>query len=184
MTDKHTEAWAEALAACDVTLTPLHTIELWHPTFDVAARIVVDHGEMLSEEPLIIGRWLKLEYDAPREPGEWVKFVAGAIKLDLPRSREGQLPELVMSIDNVSGELMPLLRKAAQAGDGGVIECVYRQYFLEQPGTVQRRIMGLTITQPRANQLRVEARATPPDIGSIPFTTSEYNATDNPTLTR
>lgn len=175
MTDELSEAIKEAYASAP-TVAAWDTLELWHPSFDVPARVVLDHGVLLSEEPVIWGRSLKIEADAPRDAGETVTFTAAQIDVTLPSYEEDQMQEMTISVDNVSGTLVPLLKKAISIAEP--IEIIYRQYLETDPNTVHSLMRGLTLRKASATSVRVEGKATFADLREKPFgktyTTEEY----------
>lgn len=184
MSDIDDEAVREAIAHASVDRVMVHTVELHHSTFSEPARLVVSHGEILSEEPLIFGHRFRLEANAPADAGELVTFIAAQIELSMPGQQENRLPELVFAIDAVSGRIAKLLRLAARQEQPEEIRIIYRRYFHDDPDTVIHKIDNLFLAQPVADLYRVEGRASPLDATKIPFTTRKYNATDNPSLTR
>lgn len=150
------EAMAEAYASAP-TLTAWDTLELNHSTLDTPARVILDHGVLLSENPIAWGRMLKLEDDAPFNPGETVAFYAAGMDIKLPDYQEGQLPTLTISIDNVSGRLRPVLKRAIAVAEP--IKLTVRQYLAHDPDTVHWRLRGLHIRRASASTMRVEADA-------------------------
>lgn len=175
MDQELTDAIKEAYASAP-TIAAWDTLELWHPSFDVPARVVLDHGILLSEEPVIWGRMLKIEADGPRDAGETVTFTAAQINVTLPAYEDDQMQELTISVDNVSGSLVPLLKKAVSIAEP--IEVIYRQYLETDPNTVHSILRGLTLRKASASTLRVEGKATFADLREKPFgktyTTEEY----------
>lgn len=134
-----------------------HTLELNHPTFPEPARVILDHGEMLSEDPVAWGRRLRLEADAPADAGELVTFLAAGISITLPGYKEGQQPELTISVDNVSGSLVPLLKSAIALAEP--ISVYYREYLANDPDTVHWRLRGMTLRKVTATTARIEGAA-------------------------
>jgi len=112
MNDIDDEAVREAIAHASVDRVMVRTVELHHSTFSEPARLVVSHGEILSEEPLIFGHRFRLEANAPADAGELVTFIAAQIELPMPGQQENRLPELVFAIDAVSGRIAKLPRLA------------------------------------------------------------------------
>ena len=169
------EAIKEAYASA-TTVAAWDTLELWHPSFDQPARVVLDHGDLLSEDPVTWGRALRLEAGAPRNPGEVVTFIAAAIDVTLPSHEEDQMQELTLAVDNVSGSLVPLLKKAISIAEP--IEIIYRQYLETDPDTVHSILRGLTLRKASASTVRVEGKATFADLREKPFgktyTTEEF----------
>jgi hypothetical protein len=146
------EAYASAPA-----VTAWTALELNHSSFTSPARVVLDHGELLSEDPVTWGRRLRLEADAPVQPGEIVTFLSAAIDVTLPSWKDGQQPELTLTIDNVSGSLVPLMKNAISIGEP--VSLHVRQYLSHDPDTVHYRLRGLTLRRATASILRIEGKA-------------------------
>lgn len=151
-----TAAMAEAYASAP-TLAAWDTLELNHSSFDQPARVILDHGVLLSESPVTWGRMLKIEEDAPFNAGETVAFLAAGLDLKLPDYQEGQMPTVTIGIDNVSGRLVPLLKKAIAIAEP--IKLTVRQYMEHDANTVHWRLRGMHIRRASASTLRVEADA-------------------------
>lgn len=149
-------ALAEAFASRP-SVTAVDTLELTHPTFDEPARVVLDHGELLSESPEEWGRMFRLEDDAPFNAGETVKFLSAGMDVKLPDYKAGQMPVATIGIDNVSGRLVPLLRRAIAVPEP--VRLTIRQYLIADPDTVHWRLRGMCIRKASASTLRVEADA-------------------------
>ena len=99
------EALKEAYASAPSDVILLHTLELRHPTFvddhgnSTAIRVVRDH----------INHTCTLENSAPLNPGEAVEFIAMAFDLELPPVNNTPTPEISVTIDNVSTEMIAYL---------------------------------------------------------------------------
>lgn len=150
------EAIKEAYASAP-TVAAWDTLELWHPTMNVPARVVLDHGALISEEPVTWGRMLTLEADAAQNPGESVLFLAAAIEVTMPSFDEGQTQELTIAIDNVSGSLVPVLKRAIEIA--APIEVTYRQFLENDPAKPHSLLRGLTLRKASASTVRVEGKA-------------------------
>lgn len=103
MTDNTlSEALKEAYASAPSEVVLLHTLELRHPAFvddkgnPTAIRIVRDNKNYTC----------RLEDTAPLNPGEDVEFQALAFDLELPPVEAIPVPEITLSIDNVSTEII------------------------------------------------------------------------------
>ena len=114
------EAIKEAYASAPSEQIILHTLELRHPAFvdedgqQVAIRVVRDTGDL----------WARLESQAPLQAGERVQFVAMGFELDLPPVDTMPVPEITVTLDNVSREIVRHLDAAAESQS--VIEVTYR----------------------------------------------------------
>ncbi|MBX3447504.1 MAG: DUF1833 family protein [Parvibaculaceae bacterium] len=180
MIDPFDDAIREAYASAPKGVVVLRTLEFWHPSFDVPARVVRDHGVLLSEEPLVFGRELTLEGDAPRNPGETVTFIEAAFNSEQPATSDDTIPDFPLSVDGVPGDLAAALR--ASTLDPGEIEVIYREYFADAPGGPQYVLRDLTLKRTSVTMLRVEARAGFFDPLSISYPRTEYTADEYPSL--
>lgn len=173
------EAIQEAYAHAPNDAIILHTLELRHPNFrdeagnPVAIRVVRDQVDLIA----------RLEADAPLNPGEMVTFIAMGFELDLPPVDTAPVPEIVVTLDNVSREIVRQLDAAADSQ--AVIEITYRPYLsndLEGPQMVPP--ITLVLTEVEADVQRVTARARMMDIGNKAFPGRSYTAREFPGLTR
>ena len=107
------EALKEAYASAPSDVILLHTLELRHPTFvddhgnSTAIRVVRDH----------INHTCTLENSAPLNHGEAVEFIAMAFDLELPPVNNTPTPEISVTIDNVSTEMIAYLDRAIETQD-------------------------------------------------------------------
>ena len=92
------EAIQEAYANAPSDAIILHTLELRHPDFRddagnaTAIRVVRDQVDLTA----------RLEADAPLNAGQMVTFIAMGFDLDLPPVDTAPVPEIVVTLDNVS----------------------------------------------------------------------------------
>ena len=116
MTDNTlSEALKEAYASTPSNITILHTLELRHPApafkdekgNSTAIRVVRDN----------VNHICKLEDNAPLDGGKEVEFVALAFDLELPPVENIPVPEISLSLDNVSTEIMRYLDQAIETQD-------------------------------------------------------------------
>lgn len=125
------EALKEAYASAPSDVILLHTLELRHPTFvddhgnSTAIRVVRDH----------INHTCTLENSAPLNHGEAVEFIAMAFDLELPPVNNTPTPEISVTIDNVSTEMIAYLDRAIETQD--MIELTYRPYLSDDLTTPQ-----------------------------------------------
>ncbi|WP_316214290.1 DUF1833 family protein [Bradyrhizobium sp. SZCCHNR2032] len=136
----HSEAMLEAYASCPPSARIYFTLELWHPSFAQAARVVANVGDDMS---------LGIEAGAPRDGGAMVTFIACPFQADYPEQREGQPPTAKISIDNVARDLVPQIRAAL--GIRAYIDVLYREYLgsdLTGPayGPVQFELRNIQMT--------------------------------------
>jgi len=117
------EAIREAYASAPSDVVILHTLELRHPGFvdennqPIAIRIVRDHQDLTA----------RLEPTAPLNGGAMVQFIALGFELELPPVNTAPVPEISVTIDNVSRELIRHLDAAVESSEK--IEITYRPYL-------------------------------------------------------
>jgi len=136
-------ALEEAYASAPQDKIPLDTLEINHHTFTTPLRVV--RWPLLGPEPVEFQ--LKLESDAPKNPGAVVKYLGFPFMLTLPDSSSDAEGTFEIRI-SVNEEIDKSLRYAAL--NLGVITAIYRQYIkgleLEGPAEYWR---GIEIQAPR-----------------------------------
>lgn len=138
------EALAEAYASASPEVVVLHTLELWHPSWDAAVRLVQDFANLAAT----------LEGDAPVDAGEEVVFTACPFSFTLPQVGEGR-QELSIQIDNVSRELMPLI-EAADLTSSTPIRATYRPYLSTDTSAPHMSpVLTLDVVRISANAMQV-----------------------------
>lgn len=172
-------ALAEAYAAAPSDVVVLHTLELRHPSFvddlgnPTAVRVVRDHADLVA----------RLEPSAPIDPGEVVTFTALAFELELPPVDTAPVPEITVTLDGVSREIVKHLDAAATSQDK--IEITYRPYLTtDLEGPQLDPPITLILTEVEADVFRVTGRARMLDIGNKAFPGESYTAKRFPGLTR
>ena len=100
-------ALKEAYASAPSTDVIMHTLEIRHPDFTAPIRVVRDHADFNAT----------LEADAPENPSEEVTFIGMAFDFILPEVQRSASPEIEISIDNASGELIAYLDAGANNGE-------------------------------------------------------------------
>lgn len=117
------EALKEAYASAPSDVILLHTLELRHPAFvdetgnPTAIRVARDN----------VNHICTLEDTAPLNPGQALEFTAMAFDLTLSPVEAIPIPEITLSIDNVSTEIIKYLDRAVETQD--MIEMTYRPYL-------------------------------------------------------
>jgi hypothetical protein len=171
-----TEALKEAYASATPVVI-FETIELRHPAFldesdnPIAIRLVKD------DLPLVA----TLEDDAPMNSGEEVTFEAMGFDLILPdQVEQNSDPELQLSIDNASAELMPYLDAAIDFGQS--IEVTYRVFLEGDLGQPQSTPLTLVLRNIQADVARVSASAAFIDVANKAFPVGEYDDANFPSL--
>jgi hypothetical protein len=173
------EAIREAYTSAPSDVVILHTLELRHPGFldeqgaPTAIRVVRDRVDLFAH----------LESSAPLHPGEEVRFVAMAFDLNLPAVDSMPVPEVEITLDNVTREVMRHLDAAVQSQQ--MIEVTYRPYLSNDlSGPQMDPPLTLVLSFVEANPLRISARARMVDIGNKAFPGRTYTAKEFPGLTR
>lgn len=158
------EALKEAYASAPATEVIMHTLEIRHPSFTTPIRVVRDHSDFTAT----------LESSAPADPGAVVTFVAMAFDFMLPEIAKAGSPEIEISLDNVSGEMIGYLDAAAQTSS--VIEVTYRPYLASDPsGPQMDPPLTLVVRTITADIFRVRARAGYADLANRKFPSEVYD---------
>jgi hypothetical protein len=116
------QAYQEAVANCPGDEIIYHTIEIRHPHFTnssgekISIYLVRDYVELLAH----------LEDTHPTHANKQVLFVPVAFDITPPSKESGVVPQLQLSIDNVSAELMPYLDLAIS--EEIPVKVIYREY--------------------------------------------------------
>lgn len=173
------EAIREAYASAPADTVILHTLELRHPSFldddgqPTAIRVVRDHVDLMA----------RLEEGAPVDGGSIVRFVAMGFELELPPVDTAPVPEITVTLDNVSRELVRHLDAASTSQDK--IEVTYRPYLsTDREGPQMDPPITLILTEVEADVFRITGRARMLDIGNKAFPAETYTARRFPGLTR
>jgi len=166
---------AYAVAPSDVVI--LHTLEVRHPAFidddgyTTAIRVVRDHADLTA----------RLEAGAPLDGGAMVNFIALAFDLSMPPIDTAPVPEIAVTLDNVSREIVRHLDAAVATQDK--IEITYRPYLsTDLEGPQMDPPITLTLTEVEANALQVTGRARMLDIGNKAFPAELYTVKRFPGL--
>jgi hypothetical protein len=164
------DAIREAYASAPASEVVYHTLELRHPSFTTPLRVVRDWQPLTA----------RLEASAPVDPLAWVEFAPFAFDFSLPEVGGG-LPEITVTIDHVSAEVIAYLDAAANSGD--LIEMTYRPYLASDLSSPHMDPpLTLIIREASANVLRVTARAAYVDLGARSFPRELYTSERFPGL--
>jgi Domain of unknown function (DUF1833) len=167
------QALREAYAAAPADTVILHTLEIWHPSFDQPIRVVRDMVDLEA----------RLEAGAVRDGGQNVTFIALAFDLDLPPVDTAPVPEIAITLDNVGQEIVDALEAAAISQDK--IEVIYRPYLsTDLEGPQMDPPITLTLAEVEADTLRISGRARMLDAGNKSFPSITYTAQRFPGLAR
>ena len=173
------QALREAYAAAPADVVILHTLELRHPSFvdendhPTAIRVVRDNSDLTA----------RLEASAPLNPSQMVTFVAMGFDLELPSVDTAPVPEITITLDNVSREIVKHLDGAAESQSP--IEVTYRPYLsTDLEGPQMDPPITLVLTEVSADVFRVTGRARMLDVGNKAFPSQTYSAVNFPGLAR
>ncbi|MFE0757189.1 DUF1833 family protein [Inquilinus sp. NPDC058860] len=172
------QALAEAYAYAAPNTLVLHTLEMRHPAFVTesgapdAVRVVLDHDDHV----------LTLEADAPLHGGLQVAFKGFAFTVGLPEQAAGRLPEMEISVDNVTREIADRLGQAIAVR--APIELTYREYLAADTSQPHRVMSGFTLREAIATIYRVTGRAGFLDFVNRTFPGLRYTREGFPLLAR
>jgi len=173
------QALREAYASAPSDVVILHTLELRHPSFvdddgeTIAIRVVRDNADLTAT----------LEASAPLNAGEEVEFIAMGFDLELPAVDTAPVPEISITLDNVSREIVTHLDSAAESQDQ--IAITYRPYLSDDlQGPQMDPPFTLVLTEVSADVARVTGKARMLDIGNKAFPSETYSAMRFAGLTR
>ena len=170
-TPQLSQAIKEAYASAPSDIVILHTLELRHPSFLddngnlIAVRVVRDNKDLTA----------RLEPTAPLNANEMVTFTAMGFDLELPPIDTSPVPEISITLDNVSRELVKHLDAAVQTQDK--IEITYRPYLSDDlEGPQLDPPFTLILSEVSASNLRITGRARMLDIGNRSYPSDIYTA--------
>lgn len=165
-----TEATAEVYASNPQDDLVLDTIEIRHPSF------VDDAGNPTAVRAVANFESLdaRLELNAPLNPGEMVSFQQVGFKLTLPALQQGQAPELQLTIDGASREIIAHLENAITMTDK--VAVTFRRYLASNPsaGPQDKRPMTLYASVVKATLANVTMTASLTDIHNKAFPSELY----------
>lgn len=165
------EAIKEAYATAPSGEVILHTLEFRHPEFTTPLRVVRDKADLDAT----------LEAEAPENAGEVVTFVQYAFDLELPDVTDGSSPELTLTIDNVSRDIVAYLDLAANSQD--LIEVTYRAYLSTDTTSPQNDPpLTMTLRDVECDIFQIKARCGFGNFANKPFPKDVYDLTTFPAL--
>ena len=201
------QAIREAYASAPSDTVILHTLELRHPAFmdddgePTAIRVVRNFADeeswlslggaevqavldaMPAQARDLVGLVARLEEDAPKDGGRMVPFIALAFDLELPPVDTAPVPEIAVTLDNVSREIVRHLDAAATSHE--IVEVTYRPYLsTDLEGPQMDPPITLTLTEVEVDVFRATGHARMLDIGNKAFPADLYTAKRFPGLTR
>ena len=174
-----TEAIQEAYASSSTDEVILHTLELNHPSFSEPVRVVRDFGELLEAATEyggldIYGHTLGLE------DGSTARFVGMMFDFELPEQEQNKVPELSITLDNVTREVTRYLDSAVLTDSPITVK--YREYLLSSPNTIQYTLDGLTVRKVKCNNARVMMTALFTNLHNKAFPSKVYRPSEYPGL--
>ena len=148
-------AYEEAYASAPVDEgVILYTLEFLHPTFDVPARVV--RWPVTSNERQVFS--LKLEPEAPINPGEFAEFTHAPFELTLPAQEENAPGEFKIKIDHIGHLLTEDLKSAVRQREP--IRIIFREYMKHIPEVPQLVYTDFSISTVTVYQNSIEGTAT------------------------
>ena len=173
------QALQEAYASAPTDRVIFDTLEVRHPAFfddaaqPTAIRVVIGYEDVSA----------CLEGDAPLNPGEYVDFIAGAFRFKLPGFEEGSVPQLQITIDGVSREVVGHIEAAI--ADPDPIEVTYRPYLSTDLSKPQMNPpLTMMLTKVSVTGTSVSGTASLSDVHNWAFPFQKYLASRFPGLVR
>lgn len=149
-----------------------HTLELRHPSFTAPIRVVRDHSDLTA----------LLESTAPANPNSFVTFVAFSFDFSRPEVSPSGVPQMKITMDNVSREIVANIELALASTD--LIQATYREYLDNDllNGPQNDPPIHLDILSISATVFQVTATAGYPNLMNRKFPRLEYSAEQFPGL--
>jgi hypothetical protein len=148
-------AIADAYASCSLDEgVILYTLEFLHPTFDKPARVV--RWPVTSNEIQTFS--LKLEPEAPANPGEFVDFIHAPFEVTIPAQEENAPGEFTIKIEHVGHLLSRDLLSAVRQREP--LRMIFREYLKNMPETPQLIYTDFSIAAVTVSNNAVEGTAT------------------------
>ena len=177
MTERFSQALKEAYASAPAAEIILDTLELRHPAFvdengaNIALRVVRNTVDFTG----------RLEASAPMNAGEDVVFQALGFDISMPEISPQGAPEVTITLDNVTREMIPHFRAAAMSN--APVELTYRPYLASDPTTPQTPTpLTLTVKSCSASVGTATIKAEASDIANKAFPSNVYSAQKFPGL--
>ena len=143
----------------------LHTLGLTHPDWSTPVYLVRDHQD----------------FTAKLEDGQEVTFTAAAFEITLPELKTSSVPQIRVVLDNVSGEIFPLIDAAATSGSK--VTMTYRPYLSTDTTAPQTDPpLELILSEITATTYQIAARAHLSDKGRRAFPAQNYALKNFPAL--
>lgn len=136
----------------------------------VSIFLVQDYIELLA----------RLENEHPTHGGQKVLFNPVAFDLTPPSKETGVIPELQLTIDNVSAELMPYLDLASS--EEIPIKIIYREYLLSDTEAPSIKPIMFEASVTTASLTSITTTCSMTNISTKSFPSEEYNSENFPNL--
>lgn len=167
------QALAEAYASAPNEEIIYDTLEFRHPDWAAPIRVVRDRANLVAT----------LEAAAPLDPSEAVTFTGYSFDMARPELNPESVPEVTITIDNVSLEIEDALNLAIQSID--TIQVTYRPYLSSNLGQpAMDPPLTLTLQEVAAGPMRITAKARLGDYANKKFPAQDYTARRFPGLAR
>jgi hypothetical protein len=148
-------AIAEAYASCPLEdAVILYTLEFLHPAFDKPARIArwpVTSNEMRNFS-------LRLEHEAPANPGEYVDFIHVPFEVTIPAQEENAPGEFKIKVEHIGQLLSEHLIAAVRQREP--IRMIFREYLKSMPEVPQLVYTDFALSAVTVSNNAVEGTAT------------------------
>lgn len=165
------QALKEAYAAAPDNVVAYHTLEIYHPSFTQAIRVVRDFVDLQAT----------LESAAPRNASQSVTFVGFAFDIVPPEVSTTGVPSCQITIDNVSRDIVANLELAISSNQP--ISIIYRLFLSSDLTAPQNNPpMTLTVIAMTADVFKVTATATFGDLVNKKFPNQQYTIETFPGL--
>ena len=174
------QALKEAYASAPQDRVTFDTLEVLHSAFvddegqPTAIRVVLGYENIVA----------RLEGGAPLHGGQYVDFTAAAFGFSLPGFEEDQVPQMKVTLDGVTQEIIAHLEAAASVPSEPIV-MIYRPFVstdLSKPGMDPPIVMELTNVN--AGGVQVTGTATLDDVHNAAFPRAKYLASRFPGLVR
>lgn len=177
--DRLKQAMKEAYASAPSGVVIIHTLEFRHPNFK-------DEANQATSIKVVLGHdnyEAKLELSAPLKPGQYVTFIPMAFDFDLPNVEHLAMPEIGISMDNVSREIEDNLLIAAASPFP--VEVTYRPYLSTDNTAPQMDPpYTFTLTSAEADDMQVKVRGNYGNAANVLVPRETYTADRFPGIDR